>query len=257
MFTLGIDIGSTTSKCVILEDGKRIVAKSLQIGGMGTGAPSDVLEDIWKISGLTRDDIARIVVTGYGRKRFEGADAEVSELTCHAMGGRLIFPELRTLIDIGGQDSKIISLTESGKMINFIMNDKCAAGTGRFLDVMANILRLDVNELEQKADQATEPAQISSTCTVFAESEVISQLANGTSIPNLVAGICESVASRVGAQARRAGVKPMVAMSGGVAKNGAVRKALEKVLEVEISYDPLAQFFGALGAAIYAYNTAE
>lgn len=256
MYTIGIDIGSTTSKCAILKDGTDIIAKSLRIGGMGTAAPDEALEDIWNTSGLSKQDMAYSVVTGYGRMRFEGADTEVSELTCHAMGGRLIFPDLRTLIDIGGQDAKIISLTESGRMSNFVMNDKCAAGTGRFLDVMANILRLDVNDFEKYALQAERPASISSTCTVFAESEVISQLANGTKIPDLVAGICESVASRVSALARRVGVVPQVAMSGGVAKNGAVRQALSRLLEVDISYDPLCQYFGAIGAAYYAYKKA-
>ena len=252
MYTLGIDIGSTTSKCVILKDNQEIVAKSLRIGGMGTAGPQEAMDDIWKASGLTAEAISSSVVTGYGRMRFEGADAEVSELTCHAMGGNFVLSGLRTLIDIGGQDAKIISLTESGRMSNFVMNDKCAAGTGRFLDVMASILRLDVNDFEVWAAKAEHPASISSTCTVFAESEVISQLANGVEMADLVAGICASVASRVGALARRAGVVPKVAMSGGVAKNGAVRDALAKTLNIEIAYDPLAQYFGAIGAACYA-----
>ena len=139
-------------------------------------------------------------------------------------------------------------------MSNFVMNDKCAAGTGRFLDVMANILRMDIDELDECASKSVKPASISSTCTVFAESEVISQLANGVERPDLVAGICESVASRVGALARRAGVVPKVCMSGGVAKNGAVRRALAKSLETDIDFDPMAQYFGAIGAALYAYR---
>ena len=147
MYTLGIDIGSTTSKCVILQDGASIAAKSLQLGGLGTDGPEDALAQLWQESGLTHADMARVIVTGYGRNKFEGADGEVSELTCHALGGRFVFPDLRTVIDIGGQDAKIISLTPDGRMSNFIMNDKCAAGTGRFLEVMANILRLDIDDL--------------------------------------------------------------------------------------------------------------
>ena len=203
MYTLGIDIGSTTSKCVILQDGASIAAKSLQLGGLGTDGPEDALAQLWQESGLTRADMARVIVTGYGRNKFEGADGEVSELTCHALGGRFVFPDLRTVIDIGGQDAKIISLTPDGRMSNFIMNDKCAAGTGRFLEVMANILRLDIDDLGAIADQSDSPAAISSTCTVFAESEVISQLANGVKRPDLVAGICQSVATRVASLARR------------------------------------------------------
>lgn len=261
MYTLGIDIGSTTSKCVVLRDGTEIVARSLQIGGLGTDGPQEALAQLWKDCGLTQQDMVRTIVTGYGRNNYGGADGEVSELTCHAMGGRFVFPNLRTVIDIGGQDAKIISLTPTGRMANFVMNDKCAAGTGRFLDVMANILRMDVNDMDACAAQATKPAAISSTCTVFAESEVISQMASGVAKSDLVAGICESVASRVGALARRAGVgtaaepaENTVCMSGGVAKNGAVRRALEKSLGVTIAYDPLAQYFGAIGAAIYAWK---
>ena len=139
-------------------------------------------------------------------------------------------------------------------MSNFIMNDKCAAGTGRFLEVMANILRLDIDNLGAIADQSDSPAAISSTCTVFAESEVISQLANGTKRPDLVAGICQSVATRVASLARRAGIVERVCMSGGVARNEAVRRYMAQALDVEISYDPLAQYFGAIGAALYAWK---
>ena len=256
MITLGIDIGSTTSKCVLLKDGQEIIASGLRIGGLGTEGPEEALADLWKLTDLDPSVVSRTIVTGYGRNKYEGADGEVSELTCHALGGRFIFPDLRTLIDIGGQDAKIISLNESGRMSNFVMNDKCAAGTGRFLDVMANILRMDINDLEACAAQSEKPASISSTCTVFAESEVISQLANGVSRPDLVAGICESVASRVSALARRAGVVPRVCMSGGVARNGAVRSALSKSLEVDIDFDPMAQYFGAIGAALYGYRQA-
>ena len=147
MYTLGIDIGSTTSKCAVLKDGTELAGKSLQRGGLGTDGPAEALAELWRSCGLTQADMARTVVTGYGRKNYEGADSEISELTAHALGGRFVFPDLRTVIDIGGQDAKVIALTPSGKMSNFVMNDKCAAGTGRFLDVMASILRMDVDEL--------------------------------------------------------------------------------------------------------------
>jgi activator of (R)-2-hydroxyglutaryl-coA dehydratase len=254
MYTLGLDIGSTTSKSVILEDGERIVAQALSVGGLGTSGPEEVMSELIERSELTESDISCTVVTGYGRNKYKGCDLEVSELTCHALGSQIIFPDVRTVIDIGGQDAKVICLNESGRMTNFVMNDKCAAGTGRFLDVMANILRADISELELLASKAEYPATISSTCTVFAESEVISQLANGESRENVIAGICNSVASRVSALARRAGIKEKVCMSGGVAKNGAVRNAMSNALEVEIEYDPLAQYFGAIGAAVYAFK---
>ena len=257
IYTLGIDIGSTTSKCAILKDGEELVATSLQRGGLGTGGPEEALAELWKKSGLSREKMDRVIATGYGRKKFSSADGEVSELTCHAMGGRFIFPDLRTVIDIGGQDAKIISLTADGKMSNFIMNDKCAAGTGRFLEVMANILCLDIDQLGVIAAQSDKPAPISNTCTVFAESEVISQMANGVERADLVAGICQSVATRVASLARRAGVTPRVCMSGGVARNESVRRYMAEALGVEIAYDPLAQHFGAIGAAFYGWRQAN
>ena len=257
MLTLGIDIGSTTSKCVLLEDGERILGRSLLVGGMGTGSPAEAMNQILKECHVTTVDIARTITTGYGRKNFEFGDGEVSELTCHAMGGRFIFPDLRSIIDIGGQDAKVIALTEAGRMSNFVMNDKCSAGTGRFLDVMATILQMDIDDFDACAARSENPASISSTCTVFAESEVISQLANGVKREDLIAGICGSVAARVSGLARRAGIQPRLCMSGGVAKNGAVRRALEQSLEMEISVDPLAQYFGAIGAARYAYKQAS
>ena len=250
MYTLGIDIGSTTSKCAVIKDGTELAGRSLQRGGLGTDGPAEALAELWRTCGLTQADMARTVVTGYGRKNYEGADSEISELTAHALGGRFVFPDLRTVIDIGGQDAKVIALTPSGKMSNFVMNDKCAAGTGRFL-------RMDVDELGDCAAQATAPAAISSTCTVFAESEVISQMAAGVKRPDLVAGICRSVASRVAALARRAGVTERVCMSGGVAKNSAVRQAISEELGVPVSFDPLAQYFGAIGAALWAYKEAN
>ena len=257
MYTLGIDIGSTTSKCAILENGVTLVATSLQRGGLGTGGPDEALEELWKTSGLKREQMERVIATGYGRNKFRAADGEVSELTCHALGGRFVFPDLRTVIDIGGQDAKIISLTADGRMSNFIMNDKCAAGTGRFLEVMANILCLDINDLGPIANESDKPAPISSTCTVFAESEVISQMANGVDRADLVAGICQSVATRVAALARRAGITQRVCMSGGVARNEAVRRYMAEALNTEISFDPRAQYFGAIGAAFYAWRQAD
>ena len=254
MYTLGIDIGSTTAKAVILQDGEEIVASAIVVATVGTDGVGRVLEEVFAKSGRKREEMAAVVATGYGREGFEGADYRVSELSCHALGVFHVFPDARTIIDIGGQDAKVLSLNDRGKMMNFIMNDKCAAGTGRFLDVMAGILRLDISELEKEAERATVPTAISSTCTVFAESEVISQLAKGVEIPNLVAGICQSVASRVAALAKRVGIKERVCMSGGVARNAGVRRALEKELGVSISYDGRAQIMGAIGAALYGYD---
>ena len=254
MYTLGIDIGSTTSKCVILEDGKTIRAKSLVKAGTGTDGPMRAYQEVLESAGLKREDMAYIMATGYGRTTFADMDSEMSELSCHAKGMYAMAPEVRTIIDIGGQDAKVIRLGNNGKVMNFLMNDKCAAGTGRFLDVMAGILQLDVDELGAYALRAEEPVRISSTCTVFAESEVISQLSKGVALPNLIAGICNSVASRTAALAKRADVKEAVYMTGGVAKNIGVRSALSRELGVEVKMIPDAQYMGAMGAAVAGYE---
>lgn len=254
MYTLGVDIGSTTSKAVVLNNGNEIVASSIVVATVGTDGVSRAIDKVLDSSNLKQSDFVYTVVTGYGRQTFEGADAQISELTCHATGMHYCLPKVRTVIDIGGQDAKVLKLDDKGNLISFEMNDKCAAGTGRFLDVMANILNLEISRLEVEAEKATEPLPISSTCTVFAESEVISQLAKGASIPNLVAGICNSVAVRVSSLAKRASIVPAVAMSGGVAQNAGVRNAMAAALNTEILYDDRAQIMGALGAAIKAYE---
>ncbi|MGX8684251.1 MAG: acyl-CoA dehydratase activase, partial [Lachnospiraceae bacterium] len=146
MITFGIDIGSTTSKCVVMEDGQNILGSSLLVGGIGTKSPELAVSQALEAAGVTWDDLTATAATGYGRNRYEGADYNVSELSCHGLGAHHTFPTVRTIIDIGGQDAKVISLDEKGRMNNFLMNDKCAAGTGRFLDVMANILVVPVDE---------------------------------------------------------------------------------------------------------------
>lgn len=254
MITLGIDIGSTTSKALILEDGKRILSSAVISGGIGTNGPQQAIEEAFESAALNIKNVNFSAVTGYGRNAYKDADDRISELTCHAIGGRFIFPDVRTIIDIGGQDAKVLSLRENGTMQNFVMNDKCAAGTGRFLDVMSGILQMKIDKMAPLCVDVIKPASISSTCTVFAESEVISQLANGVPLPELVAGICESVAGRVASLAKRVGIREKVCMSGGVAQNEGVRNAMDKLLGVPIAYSPLAQTFGALGAALYSYK---
>jgi predicted CoA-substrate-specific enzyme activase len=177
----------------------------------------------------------------------------MSELSCHAKGAAFLFPEVKTVIDIGGQDVKVMRV-ENGVMTNFQMNDKCAAGTGRFLDVMARVLEVDVEDLGTLGAQSTKYVGISSTCTVFAESEVISQLSMGTDKCDIINGIHKSVASRVAGLAHRIGVQDQVVMTGGVAQNTGVVNALQEALGREIHTSPLTQYNGALGAALFAYQ---
>lgn len=257
IYTLGIDIGSTTTKCVILGDGNKYIADSLVIGGAGTKAPDEAFKLALKEASLEKESLSAVLATGYGRFNFSETSLQMSELSCHARGAYHVFPETRTIIDIGGQDAKVINLSPQGKIANFVMNDKCAAGTGRFLDVMAGVLQLKIDDFEMEADKADKSIRISNTCTVFAESEVISQLAKGENISNIVKGICESVATRVSYLAKRTNIEESICISGGVARNGAVRKALENELGKKIKYSHKSQFMGALGAASYAFEKFE
>lgn len=254
IYTLGIDIGSTASKCVILADGQEIVGKSLIAVGAGTSGPQRAISQVLEECQMTREDMDYVLATGYGRNSMlDVADHQMSELSCHAKGAHFLFPEVHTVVDIGGQDVKILQI-ENGAMINFVMNDKCAAGTGRFLDVMARVLEVKVEDLGDLGEQSTKKVGISSTCTVFAESEVISQLAQDTDKRDIINGIHRSVANRVAGLAHRVGVRDLVVMTGGVAQNRGVVKALQEELGHTIHTSPLTQYNGALGAAIFAYQ---
>jgi len=252
MLTMGLDIGSTACKCVVMGDGEKLVSRAVVPLGTGTEGPRRVFEQALEGAGAGRGEIARILVTGYGRFTFDEADSQKSEISCHAKGVQYLLPTARTVIDIGGQDVKVLRLGENGVLENFVMNDKCAAGTGRFLDVMARVLNVRTEELGEISEKAREEVSISNTCTVFAESEVISKLASKAPIPDLVAGIHASVAKRVAALARRNGVVPDIAMSGGVALNRGVVGALGRELGTEILVHGDCQLAGAIGAALIA-----
>ena len=254
MFTMGIDIGSTSSKAVILEDGTRVAARKVIEAGIGSEGPDRVFADALSEAGITREEITRVMATGYGRMTFPGADDQASELSCHGKGIHYLIPEARVVIDIGGQDAKVMQINERGALLNFVMNDKCAAGTGRFLDVMAGILSVQTSELAELAAKAEEPLSISSVCTVFAESEVISHLAAGATRSDVAAGIHQSVAKRVSGLGNRIGFRGPIAMSGGVALNAGVVRALEHELGKQIVTHPDAQLAGAYGAAILAFE---
>ncbi len=256
-YTMGIDIGSTASKCIILKNGSHIEGEAVIPVGAGTSGPDRAVAQALENASRSMEDISAVVATGYGRNTFTEADKQMSELSCHAKGAHFIFPDVKTIIDIGGQDAKTLKISPNGKLMNFVMNDKCAAGTGRFLDVMSHVLEVDISDLAKTGQQSESPVNISSTCTVFAESEVISHLSNKVAISDIVAGIHNSVASRVAGLAKRVGVASQVVMTGGVAQNSGVVKALERELAVSIDTTPKAQLVGALGAALYAYELVE
>lgn len=254
MLTMGIDIGSTTCKGIILKDGAAILGRALVQLGTGTEGPQRVFQDALTTAGLTRGAIDRIMVTGYGRFTFDDADNQKSEITCHAKGIHFLLPTARTVIDIGGQDIKALHLNDRGMLENFVMNDKCAAGTGRFLDVMAGVINVKTEDLGRLSLDAKEEVSISNTCTVFAESEVISKLSANVRLADLIAGIHTSVAKRVASLVFRAGLVKDVALSGGVALNQGIIRALSRELKTDILVHPDCQLAGALGAALLAHQ---
>lgn len=253
MISIGIDIGSVAAKAVAY-DGEKIVARALLPTGWSpkeTG--NQLLKEITEKLSITRDDISSIVGTGYGRVSLPFVDKRVTEITCHGRGAHYIDPSIRTVIDIGGQDSKVIKLSDKGTVIDFLMNDKCAAGTGRFLQVMANALEVDVGDLSDLAGEV-EPANINSMCTVFAESEVVSLIAEGTSKEAIASGLLHSVCNKTFSLVGKIGIQNKVFFSGGVSRNKKLGQLLENKLGIEIISSEKSQFLGAIGAAIIGYR---
>ncbi len=257
VITAGVDIGSSSSKVVILRDGKNILGKVVVPVGTGTSGPSRAFEQAMKDAHVQRGDIDLVVATGYGRKNFPDAAQQLSEITCHARGVYELAPGVQTVIDIGGQDAKAIKVGPGGVVTNFVMNDKCAAGTGRFLEVMAHILEVEVGQLADLAAASRHEVAISNTCTVFAESEVISQLSSGALREDVAAGIIRSVVRRVAGLARRTGVQSEVVMTGGVSLNWMAVRYMQEELRIAVGVSPDAQLTGALGAALIACSRFE
>jgi predicted CoA-substrate-specific enzyme activase len=244
----GIDIGSTMTKVVILSD--RMDASLIgPTGPEHRKLAHKVMEEALSSAHLAFDDLSYVVATGYGRINVPFADRQVTEITCHAKGTHSLLPTAKTVVDIGGQDCKAIKI-RNGKVASFVMNDKCAAGTGRFLEVIADALGVPLERLGELALSASSPAIISNTCTVFAEAEVISQLASGESVPNLIAGVHDAIATRIFAMVSKLKIEQDVAITGGGAKNIGLVKALEARFgcPVLVPEEPL--LTGALGAAL-------
>ncbi|MBD3212728.1 MAG: 2-hydroxyglutaryl-CoA dehydratase [Candidatus Lokiarchaeota archaeon] len=251
----GVDIGSLATKIVLLDDNRQMVDWRLNRSTYDfKRVGRNLFQDILEKNELSRSDVF-VMSTGYGRNTIDFADDRITEITAHARGAQFFYPEAHSVIDIGGQDSKaIVMSSKTGNVIDFQMNDKCAAGTGRFLEVMANALEIPLDNMGAIALKSNKPASISSTCTVFAESEVISLFAQGTSKENIAAGIHKSIAKRVAGMAKRIGVEPLLVFCGGVAKNIAVKKYLEEELGFEIVRPEYPQLTGALGAALLAMD---
>lgn len=251
---IGIDIGSSSSKVAILDGQKGLAAVSVINLGTGTGAYEDAMREALAQAGITAADVKYTVVTGYGRVNYKEADKQITEITCHAKGVDFLTKDAKTIVDIGGQDAKVIKLNEEGQVANFVMNEKCAAGTGRFLEVMARVLGCGLSDLSDLADRSTVEVSISNVCTVFAESEVISRLAAGEKIEDVARGAHVAIAKRVAGMCNRVGYGPKVVMTGGVALNSNMAEALSKELGCLIEIAPYSQAAGAIGAAVFAYE---
>lgn len=256
-YVSGIDIGSVSAKAVIMDEAGQVVAYSIRPTGTGGKKTADaVMGGALEKAGLTLADISFTIATGYGRLLVSFASLELTEITCHARGAHRLLPQVRTVIDIGGQDSKIICLNERGSVINFALNDKCAAGTGRFLEVMARALDVDLDKMGELSLMPCRDLTVSSICTVFAESEVVSLVASGEEPADILAAVHRSIARRILGMTASQGLKEKVAMSGGVAKNIGVIRAIESELGTKLIVPPEAQIVGALGAAVIALEKA-
>ena len=252
---IGIDIGSLATKIALMVDGKLVDHRTERSTYNFKKIGHDLFDEILSKHGFTKSDVF-VMSTGYGRNTIDIANDRVTEITAHAKGIQYFFPDARSVIDIGGQDSKAILISsKTGKVVDFQMNDKCAAGTGRFLEVMAHALEVPINDFGSLALKSSRPSSISSTCTVFAESEVISLFARGAPKEDIASGIHKSIARRVAGMAKRIGVEPKLVFCGGVAKNSAVKKYLEEELGFEVVIPEYPQLTGAIGAALIAAET--
>ncbi len=258
MLTLGIDIGSLSTNAVLINEKKEIVAYEIIATGASSKKACDkIFKHILDVTKLEAKDLDYIIATGYGRIKVPFANEVVTEITCHAKGANYFFPDARTVIDIGGQDSKAIKLDAKGNVVDFSMNDKCAAGTGRFLEVMARTLEIELDDMGELSLKGKDNVSISSLCTVFAESEVVSLIGADHKTPDICKALHISIAKRVSGQAKRIGLEEAVVMTGGVAKNIGVVRELEKKLLCTIKMPEEPQIIGALGAAIIALENAN
>jgi len=258
MIVAGCDVGSLTSKAVLLNSRRILGQAIIKSGFKPEESAQGVMDKAISSAGLAMKDIGFCIGTGYGRDRIPFVGKAVSEIACHAKGAHFLMPSARTVVDIGGQDCKAIKLDSDGNVVKFFTNDKCAAGTGRFLEVMAKILGIDLDELGTLSRQARSPLLLASTCTVWAQAEVIHHLNAKKSKADIASAINQAMAGRVAILARSVGIERDVCMTGGVAKNAGVVSALEKQLNVNIRRlraDP--QLVGALGAAVFAKEKME
>jgi predicted CoA-substrate-specific enzyme activase len=252
-YTAGVDVGSTQTKAIIINDALEIVGRSLiDTGANVVRAAERSFTEALLQAGLRREEVAYVVGTGYGRYKVIFGDAQITEISCHARGASHLFPKTRTVIDMGGQDAKGIRVGERGEVKDFVMNDKCAAGTGRFLANAAEALGLPLGEIGRLSLNAKYPVRLTTVCTVFVESDIMSYLAQGKKLEDILGGVHSAIAARTISLVRRVGIEPEVTFTGGVSRNIGMVRALEDKLGMRLNVSPESHFVGALGASLFA-----
>ena len=254
-YAAGVDVGSTQTKAVIMDEHRRIVARALiDTGANVVAAAENAYVEALRNSGLEEQQVEYVVGTGYGRYRVTFGNTQVTEISCHGRGAVHVFPETRTVLDMGGQDTKAIRVSPAGEIHDFCMNDKCAAGTGRFLGAAAAALEIPLGDLGSTALTAQKPVRISTTCTVFAESEVLSWLGKGKAIEDILLGVHQSIGSRSIGLLRRVGVEEQLTFTGGVARNVGMVHVLNESLGLQVNVSEDSHYMGAIGAALFALD---
>ena len=254
----GVDVGSTQTKAVIIDGSRNIVARKLiDTGANVIEAAQNAFKAALAANQIAEDAVKFVIGTGYGRYKVTFGDKQVTEISCHGRGAAHMFPGTGTVLDMGGQDSKAIRLKPDGEIIDFCMNDKCAAGTGRFLGAAAKALGMTLDELGPTALKSTKPVKISTTCTVFAEAEVLSWLGKGKSVEDILGGVHKSIATRSFGLLRRVGLVDEITFTGGVANNPGMIQALEEALQKKLNVSKESHYMGALGAALFAMDALE
>lgn len=254
----GVDVGSTQTKAVILDEDRKIVGRALiDTGADVIRAANNAFDLALGNMGLERSQVGYVIGTGYGRYKVTFGDRQVTEISCHGRGASHMFPGTQTAIDMGGQDTKAIRVQPNGEIADFCMNDKCAAGTGRFLGAAANALGIPLGELGEVSLKSDKPVRISTTCTVFAEAEVLSWLGKGKKVEDILWGVHQSIAARAIGLLRRVGIVNEITFTGGVARNVGMIKALEEKLGAKLNVSEDSHYMGALGAALYALDSLQ
>jgi predicted CoA-substrate-specific enzyme activase len=254
-YAAGVDVGSTQTKAVIINEQQQIVSRSLiDTGANVVLAAQNSFNNALEQESIREEEVEYVIGTGYGRYRVTFGNTQVTEISCHGRGAVHMFPDTRTVVDMGGQDTKAIKVNPNGEIVDFCMNDKCAAGTGRFLGAAAAALDIPLNDLGSTALRFQKAVRISTTCTVFAESDVLSWLGKGKKIEDILWGVHQSIASRSVGLLRRVGIEEQVTFTGGVTRNVAMIKAIEEKLETTLNVSEDSHYMGALGAALFALD---